>query len=121
MQRTAERAAARPEWERTLSDKLWHAHWPLVVTASLIAAVGVAALYSAAGGAMAPWAERHLLRFVAGLGLLLAVAMVPLRVWMAAAWPAYLVSLALRNGEFFCQSSEIVEASRPLPWWQVKQ
>ena len=32
-----------------------------------------------------------------------------------------LVSLALRNGEFFCQSSEIVEASRPLPWWQVKQ
>ena len=32
-----------------------------------------------------------------------------------------LVSLAMRNGEFFCQSSEIVEASRPLPWWQLKQ
>jgi len=32
-----------------------------------------------------------------------------------------LVSLAMRNGEFFCQSSEIVEASKPLPWWQMKQ
>lgn len=32
-----------------------------------------------------------------------------------------LVSLAMRNGEFFCQSSEIVQASKPLPWWQVKQ
>lgn len=34
---------------------------------------------------------------------------------------ADLVSLAMRNGEFFCQSSEIVEASKPLPWWQAKQ
>lgn len=32
-----------------------------------------------------------------------------------------LVSLAMCNGEFFCQSSEIVQASKPLPWWQVKQ
>lgn len=32
-----------------------------------------------------------------------------------------IVSLAMRNGEFFCQSSEIVQASNPLPWWQVKQ
>ena len=32
-----------------------------------------------------------------------------------------LVSLAMRNGEFFCQSSEIVQASTPLPWWQMKQ
>jgi len=32
-----------------------------------------------------------------------------------------LISLAMCNGEFFCQSSEIVQASKPLPWWQVKQ
>ena len=32
-----------------------------------------------------------------------------------------LISLAMRHGEFFCQSSEIVQASKPLPWWQVKQ
>ena len=30
-------------------------------------------------------------------------------------------SLAMKNGEFFCQSSEILNASQPLPWWQPKQ
>jgi len=35
--------------------------------------------------------------------------------------PADLLSLTIRNEEFFCQSSEIVHASQPLPWWQAKQ
>jgi hypothetical protein len=34
---------------------------------------------------------------------------------------ADLVSLATRDGQFFCQSSEIVNASKPLPWWETKQ
>src|SRR5437870_2425475 len=29
--------------------------------------------------------------------------------------------LATRDGQFFCQSTEIINASKPLPWWQVKQ
>jgi hypothetical protein len=29
--------------------------------------------------------------------------------------------LAVRNGEFFCQSSEILNASKPLPWWEPRQ
>ena len=32
-----------------------------------------------------------------------------------------LIALAERNGDFFCQSSEIVNASTPLPWWEPKQ
>jgi hypothetical protein len=32
-----------------------------------------------------------------------------------------LISLAHRDGKFFCQSSEILNASRPLPWWNAKQ
>lgn len=32
-----------------------------------------------------------------------------------------LVSLAQRNGEFFCQSTEIVKASKPLAWWEPRQ
>jgi hypothetical protein len=32
-----------------------------------------------------------------------------------------LISLALRDGEFFCQSTEILNASQPLPWWNAKQ
>ena len=34
---------------------------------------------------------------------------------------ADLVSLASRDGQFFCQSTEIINASRPLPWWNVRQ
>ena len=32
-----------------------------------------------------------------------------------------LISLAERDGQFFCQSTEIINASRPLPWWNPRQ
>ena len=34
---------------------------------------------------------------------------------------ADLTSLAHRDGQFFCQSTEILNASQPLPWWDPKQ
>lgn len=34
---------------------------------------------------------------------------------------ADLESLAMPGGQFFCQSSEILNASKPLPWWEPKQ
>jgi hypothetical protein len=34
---------------------------------------------------------------------------------------ANLSMLAHRDGQFFCQSSEILKASDPLPWWDAKQ
>ena len=30
-------------------------------------------------------------------------------------------ALAVREGKFFCQSSEILNASQPLPWWDSRQ
>jgi len=32
-----------------------------------------------------------------------------------------LIALAVRDGKFFCQSSEIINASKALPWWEPKQ
>jgi len=32
-----------------------------------------------------------------------------------------LATLATRDDGFFCQSSEIINASKPLPWWEPKQ
>ena len=32
-----------------------------------------------------------------------------------------LVEFAMRGDQFFCQSSEIVNASQPLPWWEPRQ
>lgn len=34
---------------------------------------------------------------------------------------ADLAALATRDGQFFCQSSEILNASKPLPWWRPHQ
>lgn len=34
---------------------------------------------------------------------------------------ADLISLATRDGNFYCQSSELVNASTPLPWWYPAQ
>jgi hypothetical protein len=34
---------------------------------------------------------------------------------------ADLESLAIVDGKFFCQSTEILNASKPLPWWEPKQ
>ncbi len=34
---------------------------------------------------------------------------------------ATLTSLAISEDQFFCQSSEIINASKPLPWWHVRQ
>jgi hypothetical protein len=32
-----------------------------------------------------------------------------------------LIRLANQDGQFFCQSTEIINASKPLPWWEPKQ
>jgi hypothetical protein len=45
----------------------------------------------------------------------------PLKAGAAKVTRSDLTSLASRDGQFFCQSSELLNASRPLPWWQPKQ
>ena len=76
-------------------QKLAEVNWNLVILITLIACAGFAALYSAAGGSRSPWADRQMFRFAVGLVILLGVACVNLRVWMALAFPAYIVSLLL--------------------------
>ncbi|CAN5638799.1 rod shape-determining protein RodA [soil metagenome] len=69
--------------------KLLALHWPLVILITAVAAMGILMLYSAAGGAMEPWASRQLLRFGLGMAGLFAVAMIHVRVWQASAPLAY--------------------------------
>ena len=85
------------ETERPLSvaGKLARLNWLVVVLVAALAAVGTATLYSVAGGSFDPWAGRHAVRCLAGLAVLIALALVPVRLWSAAAVPVYLVALAL--------------------------
>jgi rod shape determining protein RodA len=78
-----------------LTAKLWQISWLYVLLLCALATVGYVALYSAAGGAPEPYASRHLLRFIFGLGLMLSVALVDIRFLARLAWPLYGVGLAL--------------------------
>lgn len=76
-------------------QKLWAIPWSFVVLVVLIAAVGYVALYSAGGGAPEPYATRHAVRFGFGLVLMLAVAMIPIRLILRLAWVGYAVGVGL--------------------------
>src|SRR5256885_16273896 len=77
------------------TEKIWRINWGLVLVLTAIAAVGVLALYSAAGGRFEPWAGRHAMRYGMALGLCLVVALIHPKVWRALARPVFRDSLPL--------------------------
>ena len=77
------------------AEKIWRINWGLVLVLTAIAAVGVIALYSAAGGRFEPWAGRHAMRYGAALAFALVVALIHPKVWLALAWPIYILSMLL--------------------------
>ncbi|MCB1510000.1 MAG: rod shape-determining protein RodA [Hyphomicrobiaceae bacterium] len=79
----------------SIGQKLQRIHWPVVFLLCAISGVGVASLYSVADGSITPWAERHTLRFLLGLGLVFWLAMTPREFWVGFAYPAYAIMLAL--------------------------
>jgi len=83
--------------KRTLSlaDKLGEVNWGLMLLICLIAIAGIAMLYSVAGARFQPWALRQIGHFTLGVIVLLAAAVVDIRVWMSLAYPAYGIALLL--------------------------
>ena len=75
--------------------KVLHLNWPLVLLLSAVASVGFLMLYSVAGGSMTPWAGTQMNRFAMGMGLMLAVAMVPIWFWRNMAAVAYVASILM--------------------------
>ena len=73
----------------TLGEKLLHINWTLVILICLVASIGFAMLYSAANGAYSPWASRQMIRFAAGLVIMIGVALVDVRIWLRLAYPIY--------------------------------
>ncbi|MCC7273954.1 MAG: rod shape-determining protein RodA [Alphaproteobacteria bacterium] len=78
-----------------LLDRIWQINWGLVLLLGMIAGVGFAMLYSAAGGSFQPWSEKQMIRFAIGVACLVLVALVDLRVWLRLAYLIYLVAFAL--------------------------
>jgi rod shape determining protein RodA len=85
-------------WRQTsfdLGSKVWQISWLYVLLLCALAGVGYAALYSAAGGTTEPYASRHVLRFAAGLVLMIGIALVDIRFIARLSWPIYFAALAL--------------------------
>jgi rod shape determining protein RodA len=81
--------------ELSFMRKLILVNWGLVALVLAIAAIGVAILYSAAGGAWSPWASRQLARLAVGLVVMMAIAMVDVRLWLRQAYVIFGVALTL--------------------------
>lgn len=79
----------------SLAEKLGGVSWSFVLLLGLMAGVGYAMLYSASGGSPEPWAFRHGLRFGFGVLMMLAIALVDIRIILRLAWPLYLAGIGL--------------------------
>jgi rod shape determining protein RodA len=89
-------ALAWPEPHRRATN-VWGSPiaWLIPPLAVLIGGIGVATLYSVAGGSMDPWAMRHVIRLIIGFALLFGLVLVPADLWLRLAYPIYLVALVL--------------------------
>jgi rod shape determining protein RodA len=85
----------------TIGQKFMRVPWYVIAVMALIVAIGLASLYSVAGGSFSPWGERHVVRFLGGTGLMLLIAVVPRNLWLGLANPAYLGALVLVGAVLF--------------------
>jgi rod shape determining protein RodA len=88
-------ALTRPGQRERLSEKLTEIDWRLALILTVIAGIGAMILYSAAGNAWSPWADKHLIRYGLCLIVMLGLSMIGLRYWFTAAYPTYALALFL--------------------------
>jgi rod shape determining protein RodA len=63
--------------------------WGIVLVITALAGFGCIILYSAAGGALSPWALKHGIRFAILMSVGIGISLVKPETWMALAWPIY--------------------------------
>ncbi|MEM7661076.1 MAG: rod shape-determining protein RodA [Pseudomonadota bacterium] len=98
---------ARRFGRQTNFDKFARIPWGFIALITGLALFGTAMLYSSTitNPENAGLPTKHFTRFLAAFALMMVLALVPLRVWLTAALPAYVVSFALLLGvEFFGSS-----------------
>lgn len=76
-------------------QRLQHLNPILLTLTLLLGSFGVAMMYSAAGGEWQPWASRHLVRLVIGIGLMGIMALIHLIFWFRIAYWLYGAGLLL--------------------------
>ena len=87
-------------------SKLFRLNWVIVFCVFLLCLIGVAFLYSAAGGQWNPWAKSHLYRSIIGIGLMLLIALLPPKFYNNLSISCFILGLlSLLFVKFFGQGS----------------
>ena len=81
--------------EPRLVQKLLLLNWGLVLLLAMIGCIGFLALYSAGAGDIHKYADKHAVRFGAGLTLALVTGLVSIRFWRQMAWPLYGIGILM--------------------------
>ncbi|MDO6726193.1 rod shape-determining protein RodA [Cognatishimia sp. 1_MG-2023] len=76
-------------------SKVLHLNWALVLLLMSVSGIGFLMLYSVAGGSFNPWAAAQMKRFILGMSLMFAIAMVPIWFWRNVSGVLYFGSLVL--------------------------
>ncbi len=76
-------------------QKLSKINWWLAFLIVCVASIGIASLYSAAGGQMEGWASKQLMRFGVGIIGMLIIALIDIKWWYKLTWPIYALGLAM--------------------------
>lgn len=82
----------------TVPEKLLRLNWGLVLLLAIVGAVGLAMLYSAANGSWLPWAGKQAIRLGVAACIMIAAALIDIRIWLRIAYPLYGVILVLLVG-----------------------
>ena len=78
-----------------MTQRIRQIPWSLVILIAMVASIGFAMLYSAAGGNADLWMNKQMVRFAAGVCIMLAIGMVDLQRLAKIAYPLYAVAFVL--------------------------
>lgn len=79
----------------SLTYKLKRINYGLIILVTACCSIGFAMLYSAAGGDIEPWAQRHVVRYFVGLLGIIILGLINIRLFFKGAYIFYGVSLML--------------------------
>lgn len=79
----------------TFQDKFTRVSWPFIGLLCLICFIGFAALYSAAGGSLQPWALKQMVRFLMAFVCMFALIFVDIRQVFKYSYIFYFISLTM--------------------------
>ena len=79
----------------SLWQKITALNWGLIALIAVIATIGAACLYSAAGANFSPWASKHIMRFAVSAVLMFGIALINIKWWFRLSWVAYGLGIIL--------------------------